>query len=426
MRILVVSNVYPPHYIGGYELACRDAVEALRDKGHTVEVLTSTYKVGEPVTQDGAHRWLKTEFELALKGEICSPEHSRHMEQHNQKVFRRFCRDFKPDVVFLWNMAWISISLAYITQSLNIPCCCYVFDDWTTRWEEDRWYQTHKHGPCRRRDRVGRETARLRLRLAGLYLPPNFLSLKNFIFSTEYLKQSALRAGKPVRDARVVYWGIHSADYPYAAEKPQPHRLLFAGQVVKLKGVHTAIEALQVLRRQFSLTSATLTIAGGSVNPDEEAYFHQLVGKYGLEDCVHFTGMLPREELQSLYQSHDILIFPSVYDEPFGITILEAMSSGLAVVGTGTGGSGEIMQDGENALLFPKEDAPACASQLMRLMTDNALYEQIRKQGRRSVEQNFDFSRTIDQLEAVLHAVALGTVASTGTTLNYRAKTHSG
>ena len=406
MRILVVSNLYPPQYIGGYELGCRDAVEALKKEGHMVEVLTSTYKIKQPITQDGIHRRLETEFELALKGETCSPEQLWHIEQRNRKVFRRLCCDFKPEVIFLWNMAWISISLAYVAQQLKIPYCCYVFDDWTTRWEEDRWYQTHKYGPCRRRDRIGLETARLRLRVAGLYLPPNFLSLKNFIFSTEYLKQSALKASKPVRDTEVIYWGIRSADYPYAAEKPQPHRLLFAGQVVKLKGVHTAIEALRILREQFSLTSVTLTIAGGSVNASEEAYFRQLVAEYQLGECVQFTGMLPREALQQLYQSHDILIFPSIWEEPFGITILEAMASGLAVVGTGTGGSGEIMKDGVNALLFPKEDAQACATQLKRLMTDTALYEQVRQQGRLSVEQQFEFARTVDQFEGLLSRIA--------------------
>jgi glycogen(starch) synthase len=407
MRILVVSNLYPPHYIGGYELGCRDAVEALRDKGHTVEVLTSTYKVGEPVTQDGAYRVLKTELELALKGSLSSQEELRHMERHNQTVFRRLCRELQPEVVFLWNMAWISISLAHIAQTLAIPCCCYVFDDWTTHWEDDRWYQKHQYGPCRRRDRAGRVAARLMLRCAGLYLPPDFLSLKNFIFSTEYLKQDALKAGRPVSDARVIYWGISPGDYPYAAEKQQPYRLLFVGRLIKSKGAHTAIEALKILRDQFHLTSATLTIVGGGTQAEEEAYYHQLPASYQLDSSVHFTGMLSREEIKSIYQSHDILIFPSVWEEPFGITILEAMSSGLAVVGTGTGGSGEIMKDGDNALLFPKEDAQACADQLRRLMTDNALYEQIRKQGRLSVEQNFDFARTVDQLEAVLQAAQI-------------------
>lgn len=409
MRILVVSNVYPPHYIGGYELACRDAVEALRAKGHVVEVLTSTYKIGEPATQDGAHRWIKNDIELQLIGEQCTPEQLRHMEQHNQAVFRRLCRDFKPDVVFLWNMARISLSLAYVAQKLNIPYCCYVFDDWVAQWEIDPWYKSHNYIDCRRRDLVGREAARLPLRLAGLYLPPNFLSLKNFIFSTEFLKQSALKAGKPVRDASVIYWGINPADYPYVVAKRQPYRLLFAGQVVKIKGVHTAIEALKILREKFFMTAATLTIAGGSVMPEEEAYFRQLVAESQLEDFVHFTGMLPREELRSLYQNHDILIFPSVWDEPFGITILEGMSSGLAVVGTGTGGSAEIMKDGVNALLFHKEDAYACASQLMRLMTDNELYEQIRSRGRHSVEQEFDFARTINHLEGFLCETINGT-----------------
>ncbi len=414
MRILVVSNVYPPHYIGGYELACRDAVEALRARGHTVEVLTSTYKIEKPATQEGAHRWLKTDFEILLRGDVPTHEYLRDMEQHNQAVFRRLCRDFKPDVVFLWNMARISISLAYVAQKLNIPYCCYVFDDWPSHWEEDLWYHSHNYGPCRRRDRAGRVAARLMLRFAGLYLPQDFLSLKNFIFSTEYLKQSALNAGKPVRDTSVIYWGINPDSYPYVAAPRQPLRLLFAGQVVKLKGVHTAIEALKILHDQFHLTSTTLTIVGGSVMPEEEASFHQLVAGHQLGDAVHFTGMLPREELQSLYQSHDILIFPSVWDEPFGITILEGMASGLAVVGTGTGGSGEIMKDGENALLFPKEDPYACASQLTRLIEDSRLYEQIRKQGRFSVKEKFDFKRTVDQLEDYLLKTANDKAAQSG------------
>ena len=44
MKILVVSNFYPPHHIGGYELGCRDVVEKLRARGHTLRVLTSSFR----------------------------------------------------------------------------------------------------------------------------------------------------------------------------------------------------------------------------------------------------------------------------------------------------------------------------------------------------------------------------------------------
>lgn len=405
MRILVLSNLYPPYYIGGYELACRDAVEALKARGHAVEVLTSTYKVEEPITQDGIHRRLETEIDLRIRSKQCSEAELLDMEQHNRKVFRCLCRDFKPEVIFLWNMAWVSISLIHIAQKLSIPYCCYVFDDWTANWEIDRWYQTHNYPIRRRLDPIRRSAIRLSLHLKRLRLPPNFVRMKNFIYSTDFLKQSALKAGKLVGDAAVIHWGINPDSYPYVSTKQQPLRLLFAGQVVKSKGVHTAIEALDILHKKFYLTSATLTIAGAGVFADEEAYFRQLVTTYHLENFVRFTGMLSREELQKTYQEHDILIFPSIWEEPFGITILEGMSSGLAVVGTGTGGSGEIMKDRANALLFPKRDAVACADRVARLIRENHLYEQMRKQGRLSVEKDFDFRRTIVQLEDFLHDV---------------------
>ncbi len=405
MRILVVSNLYPPHYIGGYELACRDAVEALKARGHAVEVLASTYKVTAPTTENGVHRRLKSDIELQLQGVTPSHTDLMNMEQHNQKLFRQVCRDFQPDVVFLWNIARISLSLIYFAQQLKIPYCCYVFDDWTAHWETDRWYQTHNYNLRRRLGAVRRGVVRLRLHFKGLRLPPDFVDMKDFIYSTKFLKQSALKAGKPVRDNAVIYWGIDSDKYPFVSAKQKPLRLLFSGQVVKDKGVHTAIEALRVLHEQFGLTDTTLTIAGGSVFTKEEASFRQLTAAYHLENFVRFTGMLSREDLKQVYQNHDILIFPSIWDEPFGITILEAMASGLAVVGTGTGGSGEIMKDGVNALLFPKEDAHACASQLARLIEDNSLYEQIRRQGRLSVEERFEFDRTVGQLEDILQRV---------------------
>src|SRR5215211_6131335 len=58
LRVVVVTNYYPPYFIGGYELGCRDVVEALKSRGHQVRVLTSTYQVDQPQTDGEVYRWL--------------------------------------------------------------------------------------------------------------------------------------------------------------------------------------------------------------------------------------------------------------------------------------------------------------------------------------------------------------------------------
>ena len=64
MKILVVTNLYPPHHVGGYELGCRDVVEKLRARGHTVRVLTDrgTLTLVAEVTDDLQHGLVATAF----------------------------------------------------------------------------------------------------------------------------------------------------------------------------------------------------------------------------------------------------------------------------------------------------------------------------------------------------------------------------
>jgi len=142
-----------------------------------------------------------------------------------------------------------------------------------------------------------------------------------------------------------------------------------------------------------------LTIVGG---PDYENRIQRLVSSLGLEDNVRFTGLVPRDQLPSVYGEHDILLFPSVWAEPFGLAVLETMSSGLAIVGTATGGSREILKNEDNALTFPKEDVSACAEQVIRLLQDRELLERLRGNGRRTVEDHFRLDQMIDKIDVAL------------------------
>ena len=406
MRILVVSNFYPPHFIGGYELGCATAVEALRLRGHRVAVLTSTYGGSGPRSEGEVHRWMTgvgpepaRAWRPAPVRRLATLARLVRKERGNWAALRRLAAEFRPDVVYVWNPVGTSVSLAAALPALGTPTAFYVFDEWMARGD-DLVLRFWKGGGA---------PARLAA-AAGMPALSGGVAFRNVQFGSAYLAEAVRAAGVRTEGARTIHWGIDPAAFPYRAERrPEVRRLLFVGQVLPHKGVHTLVEALALL--DTTAAPVTLTIAGDADNP----YGHELrrrVGELGLEESVSFRGRVPRAEIVALYHDHDVLVFPSVWNEPFGITILEAMACGLPVVATGTGGSGEIVRDGENALVFAPGDAAACARQIGRLMHDDELFERVRRNARDSVERHFTLERTIEQIEEGLRAaVAAGSAA---------------
>src|SRR5436190_11075076 len=100
-RILALSNLYPPHHYGGYELGCFDVMARWRDKGHEIEVLASDVRVPgvhEPVGgEPGVHRRLRLYWD---DHKIANPSRLERLriEWHNQHVLRDVLDAFAPDV----------------------------------------------------------------------------------------------------------------------------------------------------------------------------------------------------------------------------------------------------------------------------------------------------------------------------------------
>ena len=398
MRILVISNFYPPHFIGGYELGCRDVVEGLKSRGHQVRVLTSTYGLTRAEHSDSVYRWLETDLALDIKDSSKDLIKVVKKESINQRAFNRIAREFLPDVVYVWNATHISISIAIKAQQIGLAVCYFISDHWLARWESDALYSLKHRSPRRLHRRLIWKSLKSLLSASGL-LPRVDLNLSRVQFASRFLKQSALEANRPVQNAEVIHWGVDVNRFSFNETAHNPRRLLYVGQVTLLKGVHTVVEALKLIVEQPCNRSTTLTIVGG---PDYDNRIHELVSSLGLENNVRFTGLIPRDQLPAVYREHDILLFPSIWDEPFSITLLEAMSSGLAVVGTTTGGSSEILKDEVNALVFAKEDAEACAGQIARLINEPELFERIRRSGRRTVEENFRLEAMVDRIDLSL------------------------
>lgn len=391
MKILVVSNIFPPAYVGGYELGCRDAVDGLRRQGHDVVVLTSRYPDGVNRVEGHIHRKLTLFFGRPAYWKVLV------REVRNQAIFRRYCREFRPDVVFFWKTADLSMALLPIASALGHRTCLYVFDTWVAEWRSDRFVELGTRMGSLLRAALPEWCLGFRLRIAAL-------PLENAVFASTYLQRVTEERLGPVKHAAVVPWGVDASRYfPAGLNAPCiSSRVLYVGQVVQHKGVHVALEAF-ALARQRSGLDLTLTIVGDTEqSPDYVAGLRDSAVQLGLDGHVAFTGKIERDLLPEIYHCHDVLVFPSLWEEPFGLTLLEAMSSGLAVVASGTGGSTDFLKDGYNALLYPKDDPRQCAERIVRLCTDRELCGTIRRNGRRTVETRYTLQRATEEIEGYL------------------------
>src|SRR5690349_7046049 len=105
MKILIISNLYPPQYVGGYELICQIVVEALRARGHCVHVLTSDHEINsaQPRIESGIERALKIH---GMFGHTWLPiQKLQNLERHNNRILRTALRYLQPDLVYCWNFS---------------------------------------------------------------------------------------------------------------------------------------------------------------------------------------------------------------------------------------------------------------------------------------------------------------------------------
>lgn len=385
--------MYPPHHLGGYELSCEDVVERWRARGYRVEVLTTSLRkpgVNDPPGERAAGVRRDLEFYWS-DHRIVRPSllGRARIEATNQRSFKQALDEFDPHVVSIWHMGAMSLGLLQTAQARGLPMVFVVCDDWLVYAPAvDAWMNTFSRIP-----RVGTLVQRVTGLPTSVALDPDLVA---FCFNSEWVRTRALRRSSwPLKRTAVVYTGIEAADFSPAPEgdRPWAWRLLCVGRVEERKGVHIAIAALSGLPDE-----ATLDVVG----PADESYLDRLrseAQRLGLSSRVRFRGSVSRSALVDFYRSTDAYLFPVVWDEPFGLTPVEAMACGIPVVGTGTGGSGEFLVDGFNCLLVPKGDAAALAAAVRRLAEQDTLRRSLIRGGLETAEQ-ITVDRLADSLEA--------------------------
>ena len=136
-----------------------------------------------------------------------------------------------------------------------------------------------------------------------------------------------------------------------------------------------------------------LDIAG--VGPLEQGLQTQAT-VFGISDRVAFHGWLERGKVSELYESADALVLSSLY-EGMPNVVLEAMAMGLPVVGTRIMGTEELIEDGENGLLVPTDDAGSLAAALRRIAGDRDMRLRMGDEGRRRVEEKWSWKKRAEE-----------------------------
>ena len=150
---------------------------------------------------------------------------------------------------------------------------------------------------------------------------------------------------------------------------PGPLRILFAGNVIPRKWLHTLVLALSRLSHE----SWQLTVAGSlSADVRYVRRIGRLIAGNGLEERVKLLDTVPPEQLPGLLESHHCLAVPSFY-EGFGIVYLEAMAFGEPVVASTAGAVPEVVDDGREGFLVPPGDVGALTEAIGRLIRDRNL-----------------------------------------------------
>lgn len=414
MRILFLSNFFPPARTGGYTQWCHEVAERLKGRGHTIGVLTSCFELEKvPPSEKNIYRLLHLEGDLAYYQPLRFFTRWKKQHRENLLFLEHTVKDFAPDLIFIWGMWALSKALPALAEQLLPGRVVYYLSDYwlsASDMHTTYWQSPALHGPVQVPKRVLRKVA---MSMIAKERQPD-LKLEQVICVSGRVRDLLVEAGLPIEHARIIHGGtdmerfldVRKRDYQSGRLK-----LLYAGQLVRHKGVHTAIEAMARLVNQGKLNQITLTLVG-SGHPDYEAFLRDIVERERLTDFVTFHEPVSKEEMPAIFEQFDVLIFPSIYEEPLARITQEAMASGLVVVGTTTGGTKEILRDGETGFTFAPEDADGLAEQVSRLITDPDLRCRLAQAGRETVLANFTLDKMVKEIEAYLVGVAAGVPAN--------------
>ncbi|MBT1247044.1 MULTISPECIES: glycosyltransferase family 4 protein [unclassified Thermosipho (in: thermotogales)] len=338
MRILFINSYYDPFIFGGTEIILKLLIEAARDSGHEVGVLSF---------------WDKNNTEEYINGiliyrakipNIYFPDKVKHsyfkrriwhiLDIYNytsMKIVLKYIRKFRPDIVSIHNIYGWSSSIWDAVSKSNVPAIQVLHDLYilcpTNMFKNNV--------VCRKQC----------LACKFMRIPHKLKSnkLKAVVGVSAFILNKLLSYGyfEDVPIKRVIYNTTDlNMDNIDKDLEPKYINFGFIGRLVPNKGIEVLLKAYLKIKKP----NYRLFIAGTG----EENYEEYLKSKYK-DNSIIFMGRVKQEEF---FKKVDVTIVPSIWYEPLGIVVLESFAFGTPVIGSNTGGIPEMINHGKNGLIF--------------------------------------------------------------------------
>lgn len=346
MKILAISNYYPPLFEGGYELSIAENMRHLEKRGHEIHVLCGMNDAfGSVLLANNSDSRIQRKLPLLTNWDKPNARNAnRGLKASNFKITKKFIAQLAPDIIYLGNQKLLTIGPALAAQKSGIPLIYDMGDDWL-RLYTPRTLKQHLSALIG----IGH--------LGGMHAK---LRLNPVISPSQWFATELKRRYQVARS----YVIPRLIDIP-ACQSPAtslPLKFVFAGRIEPLKGLQHIIQiAPRLIAHQPDFQ---LDIFGDDSEPYAEMLKQELEQK-GI--CKHFCFKGKSKDISAELCHYDVLIMPTLATETFGRIIIEAMAAGLIVIASDQYGPAEIIDSPQDSLLFERDNPESLLEAILSL-----------------------------------------------------------
>jgi glycosyltransferase involved in cell wall biosynthesis len=230
-------------------------------------------------------------------------------------------------------------------------------------------------------------------------------TVDGFIYNSQATRQMVEKMGRAERPAVVAFPGrdhlnsqSSESEIIQRAHDPGPLRLLFLGNIIPRKGLHTLLKAVSRSPKEHW----RLRVVGDlQVDPDYVRKIHYQIESNSLSDNIKLLGRLNEKELSAQMFRSQVLVVPSSY-EGFGIVYLEGMGSGLPAIACTAGGAGEIITHGKDGFLVEPGDFISLSSWINELSNNRNRLKELSQAARQRYLLHPTWNQTGNQIDSFL------------------------
>lgn len=395
MRILILSDQFPPDQSGGAGRVAFTQAQALMRAGAQVQVLSVRRSLDDPPDDEiggvPVHRL-----------HIDYPQRWRaYLSLFNPAAARQvgaFLRDWpRPHIVHAHNVhTYLAYSALAQVKQHRLPLVMTAHDVMPAAYQKFQMHlppdQAQAPTHFDYRVRPAQQIAAQRLR----YFPLRNLVIRGLLarhvdvlLTPSQALQDFLRANRITAHAwQVVPNGINLAEWQAAPQAIEAFKarhgltgrqvMLFPGRLSRLKGSEQLLQALPAIAE--ACPQAVLLLLGPRGGHAEEMAL--VAESRGLGQHIRFAGWLSGPELAAAFGASQVVMVPSICFDSFPTVALEAQAAGAPVVGTCFGGLREIVKDGVNGYIINPYNVGQLAARTIDLLKDSALHAQMALQAR--------------------------------------------